>query len=916
MIEALISAFLSALGEILEFLIQLILDNISFDINQFQTDFPVAGTMYTILQGVAFGIIFGIGIFQLVKFFTGPLSQSTETPLRIGVRCIIASACVLLGNYGLVAVCNLFSYPYADLSAVDGVDFGSTWGSSGVSSLISTLSSGDLSCFSDHAAAELNSFAMLFLSFIVLILLGWNLFKLILEVVERYLVLMTIIYTSPLGWATIASEATEGMFKKWLNMFFSQCVMMLLNVWSFKIVLSIFGTGGEGATFSFLRLIIGLAFCKVAQRMDTYLNQIGANPALTGQDMLDDFVAVSKFARAVTSMTDAAKGHGRALGSKMGNSSNFFNNSSGSNNNGSAQNGSASHGAGNNFGGFSPNGGTAFGPNSGGNATAGNNMNTGFATGDPSEAGRNPVGADDGTNPGMSFDSFMTGHGQTATGEQHGTPMGGADDNFAANSAKSSAGEAKGKHSPATMLTPEQQAIMRTAMAQNGGKVPSRDELAAVERQASKLNYDLNNAGLHMDNGTIQPNGRSTGTHDVSEFVKKNAGVSPFGDHAIASTIANGGEFGKALARDAILNNPNSIRSATVGAATAAAILNSAKGGLNSQLNGIPGAGENHLNGAVAGGNMNSAGGLNNINALHGTNAALPTGHTSDMATGVGNGIDGTALVRNGSQAGSGNINVSPDMDVNQNASVANVAGAGAEVQKTAHANTGMSNGGEVDVHQTDANNGSPDSVSVPNAGTVDTASSATSDVSSSASGVGVTTSTQNASGYESGAGQISTDGNAVDYEQFTTALNATAAGSATPETGSVSDLISGNGQIVGTYNPPAQQEQATDPQTGSPLFNADGSPQMRFAPVSNPQKFSIMSNEAWNKLPEDARAGYKSFTTEGGQEFRIKMAEAKIAGNNHHDHASAYTGNTLGSNSGSGKNRDNRGRHSRRGKK
>lgn len=864
MIEALISSFLSAFGEILEFVVELILNSISFDINQFQADFPVAGTMYTILQGVAFGIIFGIGIFQLVKFFTGPLSQTTETPLRIGVRCVIASACVLLGNYGLVAVCNLFSYPYADLSSVDGVNFGSTWGSAGVSSFITTLSSGDLSGLTDGVVAELNSFAMLFLSFIILILLGWNLFKLVLEVIERYLVLMTIIYTSPLGWATIASESTEGIFKKWLSMFFSQCVMMLLNVWSFKIVLSIFGTGGEGASLSFMRLVIGLAFCKVAQRMDTYLNQIGANPALTGQNMLDDFVAVSNFGKTVAGVAGAAKSGGSALGSTIGNSMNFFNKSS-SADGGSSQSSSASFGAGSSFGGSASNSEAGF--NSTETANGGVGSNAGFASGNPSEAGRNPVGADDGTNPGMSFDSFVS--GQKATGERHGTPMSGTDSAFAANSAKAGAMDGiNGKYSPASMLTPEQQAVMRTAMSQNGGKVPTKDELAAVERQASKLNYDLNNAGLHMDNGTIKPNGRSTGTRDVSDFVKKNAGVSPFGDHAIASTIANGGAFGKELARNAILNNPNSIRSATVGAATAAAILSSAKGGL-SQLNG-----------------------LNSMDALHANNGgAAPS--MDQMSNGISNGVDGTALAGSDPQAVSGSINASSE-------------------SATAHATMGTSNGEGVDVHQADVNNGS---VAMSNEGTVGMTSAAN-EVSSVASGAGTATLAQNSSGYESNVTQPQIDGNGVDYEQFATALNATATGSATAETGSVSDLISGNGQIVGTYNPPARQEQATDPQTGSPLFNNDGSPQMRFVPANNPQEFSIMSNEAWSKLPQEARAGYKSFTTEGGQEFRIKMAEAKIAGSDRRDHATAYTGNTLGGNSGSGSNRQNHGRRSRRGKK
>ena len=64
---------------------------------------------------------------------------------------------------------------------------------------------------------------------------------------------------------------------------------MLLNVWSIKMLISILGYSEANV---FLRFVIALAFCKVAQRFDTYLQGLGINAAHTGGSLIDDIAAV------------------------------------------------------------------------------------------------------------------------------------------------------------------------------------------------------------------------------------------------------------------------------------------------------------------------------------------------------------------------------------------------------------------------------------------------------------------------------------------------------------------------------------------------------------------------------------------------------------------------------------------------
>lgn len=153
---------------------------------------------------------------------------------------------------------------------------------------------------------------------ILLIALGWNYFKLLLECVERYIVVGVLCYTSPLAFAMGGSKATNQVFKSWCRMVGSQLLLLVLNVWFLRAfdssVGQFIGNGGalaSGGGSVFLWLFCALAFLKTAQKFDSYLAAMGLNVAQTGSSMAMEMVMA---ARVLSGLGGSVGFVGRAFG--------------------------------------------------------------------------------------------------------------------------------------------------------------------------------------------------------------------------------------------------------------------------------------------------------------------------------------------------------------------------------------------------------------------------------------------------------------------------------------------------------------------------------------------------------------------------------------------------------------------------
>lgn len=164
--------------------------------------------------------------------------------------------------------------------------------------------------------------AGLILVLILLIALGWNYFKLLLETVERYIVVGVLSYTSPLAFSMGGSKTTNNVFKSWCRMVGSQLILLVMNVWFLRGFASSMGhfignggalTNGKGSIF--LWMFCALAYLRCAQRFDSYLSSLGLNVAQTGSSMAMEMMMA---ARVVSGMGGGAKSAGSVFGGKTG----------------------------------------------------------------------------------------------------------------------------------------------------------------------------------------------------------------------------------------------------------------------------------------------------------------------------------------------------------------------------------------------------------------------------------------------------------------------------------------------------------------------------------------------------------------------------------------------------------------------
>lgn len=127
-------------------------------------------------------------------------------------------------------------------------------------------------------------------------MIQWQLIRLFFEVAERYVILCVLTYCAPLAFAMGGSKSTSDIFRGWLRMFASMCVLMVFNLVFVKLVLSALSTDPNGAAIiPWAMLVVGIV--RMAKKMDGIILRIGMNPALTGDPL------GTHFPGALTAMT-------------------------------------------------------------------------------------------------------------------------------------------------------------------------------------------------------------------------------------------------------------------------------------------------------------------------------------------------------------------------------------------------------------------------------------------------------------------------------------------------------------------------------------------------------------------------------------------------------------------------------------
>ena len=280
----------------------LFLNALGTDMTAMEEYFPFVSEAFTVMQYTAWALLFLIVVWQLFKTFGGPLTEGEE-PWGLVLKGGLFALLIYFAKPIFLYVLEIARAPYTALMDLTLSKEAFTF--AGVENVIKNGLVMYVSNMSVVGAL---------LQIILLIALGWNYFKLLLEVVERYIVVGILCYTSPLAYSRGASKSTSQVFKSWCRMVGSQLLLLVMNVWflrAFNTSVAQYCVNGgalsNGRGNIFLWLFCAIAFLKTAQRFDSYLASIGLNVAQTGTGMGMELLMA---ARVVTGLGSGFKSAG------------------------------------------------------------------------------------------------------------------------------------------------------------------------------------------------------------------------------------------------------------------------------------------------------------------------------------------------------------------------------------------------------------------------------------------------------------------------------------------------------------------------------------------------------------------------------------------------------------------------------
>lgn len=288
-------------SELMDTVSGLFLDALGTDMTAMEEYFPFVTKAFTVMQYCSWAVLFLITVWQLFRVFGGPITEA-ENPLTFITRNALFAFLIAYAKPIFLITLDIARVPYTALLEISmtGEDFT-------FAGVEETLSNGIASF------VAITSVIGLLLILILLIALGWNYFKLLLETVERYVVVGVLCYTSPLAFSMGASKATTLVFRSWCRMVGSQLLLLTMNVWFLRgfstSVGQFIGNGGalsNGNGSIFLWLFCALAFLKTAQRFDSYLASLGLNVAQTGSSMGMEMLMAARVLSGAASSTKTA----------------------------------------------------------------------------------------------------------------------------------------------------------------------------------------------------------------------------------------------------------------------------------------------------------------------------------------------------------------------------------------------------------------------------------------------------------------------------------------------------------------------------------------------------------------------------------------------------------------------------------
>ena len=262
----------------------------SMDYAYMKSHVPVMDSIAQMLLAAGWALLLGNLVFQALRSMVSGIGFDGEDPKLLFTRTFAFSFLLLASPQICEIGLNMTAKIMELLEIPDAIDV--------------TLV--DASMFGSLGAAWL-------LVIIFGIIIMFKVFRLLLEIAERYLILAVLTMTAPLAFAMGGSKSTSEIFSGWCRMFGSMCTLMVTNVIFFKMLLSVLSTVPTGLDI-IPWIVLILTIVKVARKADAIITRIGLNPAITGDSLGRGLPGALTYAVVRTTASHITKTLGKSTG--------------------------------------------------------------------------------------------------------------------------------------------------------------------------------------------------------------------------------------------------------------------------------------------------------------------------------------------------------------------------------------------------------------------------------------------------------------------------------------------------------------------------------------------------------------------------------------------------------------------------
>lgn len=303
-LRGLLSAFISMIADAADMIgdgvVTLLQPNIGSGTSIFDIMFSSFGDLLSLFQIMATTLLFLNFIWQIFKIMLTP--QGSESPLGLVAGTVFAGIFIYWSTRVIVVAEHIAATFYSYILNLGEETTGLTLFSGFVKDFAVGMGTATPDSFTDRlgdltSPLANGSLGQLLIILLLVIWLAYQFFLYIIEVVERYVLLGVLYYTSPLAFSFAGSKSTRNVFWSWVKMVLSQLFLMICNVFFFKMFIYGFSrfnetmeamsVGGERASTGMMivwaLILFGILY--VGQRIDSYLSTLGLNVAQTGRGM-------------------------------------------------------------------------------------------------------------------------------------------------------------------------------------------------------------------------------------------------------------------------------------------------------------------------------------------------------------------------------------------------------------------------------------------------------------------------------------------------------------------------------------------------------------------------------------------------------------------------------------------------------